>query len=73
MSQGDTQLTAFRRDVLRIWYQTLRRRSQRSRLTWEAFQQSLGKLIPPVQTRHPYPNVRYDAKQPNIQGKNRVR
>ena len=30
------RLKAFRNDVLRIWFQTLRRRSQRSRLTWAA-------------------------------------
>ena len=31
------RLGAFRREVLRIWYRTLWRRSQRSRLTWERF------------------------------------
>ena len=67
------RLKAFRNDVLRMWLQTLRRRSQRSRLTWERFRAGLGSLLPPIQILHPYPNVRFDAKHPNIRGRNRVR
>jgi RNA-directed DNA polymerase len=67
------QLRAFRQEVLRIWYQALRRRSQRSRLTWERFLERLAVLLPPVQILQPYPSVRFDAKHPNIRGKNRVR
>jgi RNA-directed DNA polymerase len=67
------QLRAFRQEVLRIWYQALRRRSQRSRLTWERFLERLAVLLPPVQILQPYPRVRFDAKHPNIRGKNRVR
>jgi RNA-directed DNA polymerase len=67
------RLWAFRNDVLRMWYQTLRRRSQRSRLTWERFLQGLGALLPPIQILQPYPSARFDAKYPNIQGRNRVR
>jgi group II intron reverse transcriptase/maturase len=71
---GNTsRLNIFRREVLRLWFHTLRRRSQRSRLTWEKFSERLASLLPPVQVLHPYPNVRFDAKHPNIQGKNRVR
>ena len=67
------RMKAFRNDVLRMWFQTLRRRSQRSRLTWKAFDERLGALLPPVQILQPYPNVRFDAKHPKIRGKNRVR
>jgi RNA-directed DNA polymerase len=67
------RLKAFRHDVLRMWYQALRRRSQRSRLTWERFRQGLGAMLPPIQILQPYPNVRFDAKHPHIRGKNRVR
>jgi group II intron reverse transcriptase/maturase len=67
------RLKAFRQDVLRIWYQALRRRSQRSRLTWERFLERLAVLLPPVRILQPYPSVRFDAKHPNIRGKNRVR
>jgi group II intron reverse transcriptase/maturase len=67
------RLKAFRNDVLRLWFQTLRRRSQRRSLSWQRFRESLGGLLPPIQILQPYPNVRFDAKHPNIRGKNRVR
>ena len=67
------RLQAFRKDVQRMWYQTLRRRSQRCRLTGERFVRSLGAMLPPVQILQPYPSVRFDAKYSNIRGKNRVR
>jgi RNA-directed DNA polymerase len=67
------RLTAFRREVLRLWYQALQRRSQRSRLRWDTFAARLGALLPPLQILQPYPSVRFDAKHPTIRGKNRVR
>ena len=67
------RMEAFRREVQRIWFRTLRRRSQRRRMTWERFQTSLGSLLPPVQILQPYPDIRFDAKYPHIRGKNRVR
>ena len=71
---GNTsRLSTFRREVQRLWLRTLRRRSQRSRLTWEKFSNGLATLLPPVRVLHPYPNVRFAAKHPNCQGKNRVR
>lgn len=67
------RLEAFRDEVQRIWVRTLRRRSQRSRTTWERFRAGLGSLLPPVQILQPYPDVRFDVKHPHIRGKNRVR
>ena len=67
------RLEAFRNGVQRIWFRTLRRRSQRCRLTWERFRESLGSLLPPIQILPPYPSVRFDAKHPNIRGRTRVR
>jgi hypothetical protein len=67
------RLEAFRREVQHIWFRTLWRRSQRSRMTWKRFRSSLGALLPPVQILQPYPDIRFDAKHPNIRGKNRVR
>ena len=63
-SGQQARLKAFRNEVLRIWLRTLRRRSQRSRWTWERFRTSLGSLLPRVQILHPYPDVRFDAKHP---------
>ena len=67
------RLERFRNEVQRIWFRTLRRRSQRTRLTWERFRASLGCLLPPVRILQPYPDARFDAKHPHIRGKNRVR
>jgi group II intron reverse transcriptase/maturase len=63
---NEHRLWAFRKDVLRQWLRQLRRRSQRSRWTWERFRERLAVQIPFVQMEHPYPNpnVRFDAKHP---------
>jgi group II intron reverse transcriptase/maturase len=58
------RLEAFRREVLRMWLRQLRRRSQRSRWTWERFIVRLGGLLPEIRILHPYPDVRFDAKYP---------
>ena len=61
---NEVRLRAFRHDVLRLWMRQLRRRSQRSRWTWERFKARLGILIPEVHIRHPFPSVRFDATHP---------
>jgi group II intron reverse transcriptase/maturase len=58
------RLRAFRHDVLRMWLRQLRRRSQRSRWTWERFLQRLAILLPDIRLMHPYPDARFDAKHP---------
>lgn len=50
---------AFRTGIIRAWFYTLRRRSQKGRkLTWEKFQRWVVTWIPRAQTLHPYPNER---------------
>ena len=75
--RNEERLKAFRHEVLRMWWWQLRRRSQRTRWTWNKFIDKLGNLLPAVEIRHPYPDVRFALKHPNfgknIQGKNRVR
>jgi len=61
---NEAKLKTFRQDVLRLWLCQLRRRSQRSRWTWQRFLQSLGVLLPEVHILHPYPEARFDAKHP---------
>jgi RNA-directed DNA polymerase len=61
---NEERLKAFRKDVLRLWLRQLRRRSQRSRWTWERFLERLGVLIPEIRILHPYPNVRFAARHP---------
>src|SRR5207249_11405734 len=55
-------LRAFRREVSRMWLQTLRRRSQRSRMTWKRFAPLITQYLPLPRLLQPYPEVRFDAK-----------
>ena len=75
--RNEDRLKAFRKEVSRLWLRQLRRRSQRTRWTWNKFQERLGHLLPEVEILHPYPEVRFALHHPNfgrnIQGKNRVR
>jgi group II intron reverse transcriptase/maturase len=61
---NEERLKAFRNDVLRRWLRQLRRRSQRSRWTWQRFMERLGDLLPPVEILHPWPNERFAAMHP---------
>lgn len=58
------RLWTFRHEVLRHWLRQLRQRSQRNQWTWQRFLERLAVLLPEVCLRHPYPNVRFDAKYP---------
>ena len=62
--------TAFRDQVRRHWFETLRRRSQRTRLTWERMNRLAKRWLPPVRITHPWPSVRFDAR---TQGRSPVR
>ncbi|MGH9072805.1 MAG: RNA-directed DNA polymerase [Acidimicrobiales bacterium] len=55
-------ISAFRRQVGRLWLHALRRRSQRHRLTWKRMERLLARWLPPSRIRHPYPEVRFDAR-----------
>jgi RNA-directed DNA polymerase len=57
-------LETFRREVVRAWLHALRRRSQRSRLTWRRFVRLVDLWIPRPKILHPYPNVRFFAMHP---------
>jgi hypothetical protein len=60
----------FRVEVTRHWLHALRRRSQRSRLTWQRMQRLANHWIPSARVLHPYPWERFEAR---TQGKSRVR
>jgi RNA-directed DNA polymerase len=64
------RLYTFRRETARHWLFTLRRRSQRSRWTWERFENLIGHYLPEPRILHPYPLDRFCAKHPD---KSRVR
>ena len=61
---NERRMKTFRHEVLRMWWWQLRRRSQRTRWTWERFQEILASLIPEVEILHPYPEVRFASKHP---------
>jgi group II intron reverse transcriptase/maturase len=64
------QLGRFRWRLARLWRYVLRRRSQKSRVTWNMIGPIVDRWIPAPRTLHPYPNIRFDAR---IQGKSRMR
>jgi group II intron reverse transcriptase/maturase len=51
-------LRGFRADVMRLWYRTLRRRSQRATLTWESMYHLAQQWLPPARILHPWPSQR---------------
>jgi RNA-directed DNA polymerase len=55
-------VSAFRDQVRRLWRETLRRRSQRSRMTWERFGRIDARWLPPARIVHPHPSVRFAAR-----------
>jgi group II intron reverse transcriptase/maturase len=55
-------LSAFRDEVRRLWREALRRRSQRSRLTWERMSRIADRWLPPARIVHPHPSVRFAAR-----------
>ena len=63
-------IAAFRTQVTRAWYRSLRRRSQRSRLTWPRMQRHTARWLPPAHIVHPWPEQRFDIR---TQGKSPVR
>src|SRR5208337_4170592 len=57
-------LRSFRLQVIRRWFRALRRRSQRSRMTWERIEALANRWLPFPKILHPYPNLRFDAIHP---------
>src|SRR3989440_2141165 len=57
-------LRSFRLQVIRRWMRALRRRSQKSRMTWPRLVAIAERLLPKPSILHPYPNLRFDAKHP---------
>ncbi len=52
------KLSAFRYHLLCHWWHTLRRRSQRQRITWERISRIAKLWFPPPRIYHPYPEER---------------
>jgi group II intron reverse transcriptase/maturase len=54
----------FREQVARYWRLALRRRSQKSRMTWDRFRPLAQRWIPVPRIQHPFPRERFDAIHP---------
>ena len=60
---GNTDaVAAFRTQATRHWHKALRRRSQRTRMTWERMNRLANQWLPPARAKHPFPDVRFNAK-----------
>ena len=64
------RLFMFRKETARHWLFILRRRSQRSRWTWERFETLMTRYLPEPRILHPHPLDRFYGKYPD---KSRVR
>jgi len=51
-------LSSFRLQVIRLWHQSLRRRSQRTTMTWGRMKRLAKRWIPNARLCHPYPEQR---------------
>ena len=63
-------VNAFRTQVRRHWRKALRRRSQRTRITWARMNRIVTRWLPPTRTVHPFPRR---ASPPCTQGRSPVR
>ncbi|MEX3985316.1 hypothetical protein AB4Y45_40940 [Paraburkholderia sp. EG287A] len=68
--RNGTRLGRFRGRVARLWYRTLRRRSQTCRLTRERMDRLVRLWLPPTHICHPYPHQRLIV---TTQGRSRMR
>lgn len=60
----------FIREVGRLWFRALNRRSQKKSMTWKRMYKFLFKYFPIPKILHPYPKQRFDVM---TQGKSRMR
>jgi RNA-directed DNA polymerase len=55
-------IAAFRTLVTRLWFRTLRRRSQKTRITWERMHRIAKAWLPAAHILHPWPEQRLAAR-----------
>ena len=51
-------LKAYRRGIERLWYTTLKRRSQKHKITWDRMYKITARWLPGPRILHPYPSQR---------------
>src|ERR1700693_6006125 len=57
-------MAAFRHHVIDLWRRTLRRRSQKDRITWERMTKLADAWLPKPTILHPWPSVRFAVRHP---------
>jgi group II intron reverse transcriptase/maturase len=57
-------VNAFRTQIIRHWCKALRRRSQKTRITWARMNRIATRWIPQTRTVHPFPQARFAATHP---------
>lgn len=57
-------IAAFRHHVIDLWRRTLRRRSQKDRLTWERITRLAADWLPQPRILHPWPSERFAVRHP---------
>jgi hypothetical protein len=57
-------LNAFRYQVTTLWLRSLRRRSQKTTLTWERMLKLAADWLPTPRILHPWPNQRFAVNHP---------
>ena len=57
-------LHVFRHQITDLWRRTLRRRSQKDRMTWERMTQLVGDWLPEPTILHPWPSDRFAVTHP---------
>ncbi|PYV53372.1 MAG: RNA-directed DNA polymerase [Acidobacteria bacterium] len=57
-------LGVFRDRVLALWWRTIRRRSQKRRISWTRILVLAQRWFPPPQALHPFPDARFAASHP---------
>jgi RNA-directed DNA polymerase len=62
VSSNHPSLWWFCNQVRWLWLKSLRRRSQKARLSWERFIRLVDRFFPPIKVLHPLPVHRFDAK-----------
>jgi RNA-directed DNA polymerase len=62
---GNTDaIAAFCSEIQRLWHWALRRRSQRTKVTWERMRRLFKRWLPAPRALHPHPEQRFDARYP---------
>ncbi len=57
-------LHTFRHRVTDLWRRSLRRRSQKDRMTWNTIKKLANDFVPPARILHPWPHARFAVRHP---------